>query len=42
VPGVYNLWKEVGALVMEYENNLHNGYKTREEAEEAYSQFLSQ
>jgi hypothetical protein len=27
---------------MGYENNFHKGYKAREEAEEAYSQFLSQ
>ncbi|KAM0876027.1 hypothetical protein ACQ4PT_036429 [Festuca glaucescens] len=42
VPGVYSSWKEVGPLVNGYENNLHKGYKTREEAEEAYSKFLSQ
>jgi hypothetical protein len=41
VPGVYNLWKEVGPLVNGYEKNLHKGYKTREEAKESYSKFLS-
>ena len=28
--------------MMGYENNLHKGYKSREEAEEAYSQFIAQ
>jgi viroplasmin and RNaseH domain-containing protein len=42
VSGVYSSWKEVGPLVTGYENNLHKGYKTSEEMEGAYSQFLSQ
>jgi hypothetical protein len=29
-------WEEVGSLVNGYENILHKGYNTREQAEEAY------
>jgi hypothetical protein len=32
----------VGPLANGYENNLHKRHKTSEEAEEAYSKFLSQ
>ena len=42
VPGVYNSWKEVAPLVLGLENNIHKGYKSREEAEQAYSQFMAQ
>ena len=42
VPGVYNSWKEVAPLVLGFENNLHKGYKTREEAEQAFSKFMAQ
>ena len=42
VSGVYSSWNEVAPLVMGYQNNLHKGYTSREEAEQAYSKFLAQ
>ena len=42
VPGVYSSWNEVSPLVTGYQNNLHKGYKSKKEAEQAYSQFLAQ
>ena len=42
VLGVYSLWNKVAPLVLGFENNLHKGYKSREEIEQAYSQFMPQ
>jgi viroplasmin and RNaseH domain-containing protein len=42
VSGVYKSWEDVRPQVMGCEHNLHKGYKTREESEKAYFEFLSQ
>ncbi|KAE8791663.1 Kelch-like protein 5 [Hordeum vulgare] len=39
-PGVYSSWEEAGAQVASYSNNSHRGFKTRQAAEQAYSDWV--
>ena len=39
-PGVYSSWEEVSAQVASYSNNIHRGLKTRQAAEQAYSDWV--
>ncbi|XBH68766.1 hypothetical protein VPH35_096835 [Triticum aestivum] len=40
VPGVYSSWEEAGAQVASYSNSTHRGFKTRQAAEKAYSEWV--
>ena len=40
VPGVYCSWEEANAQVASYSNNIYRGFKTRQVAEQAYSDCL--
>ena len=40
VPGVYSLWEEANAQVASYSNSSYRGFKTRQAAEQAYSDWV--
>ncbi|EMS60747.1 hypothetical protein TRIUR3_29742 [Triticum urartu] len=40
VPGVYSSWEEASAQVASYSNSTHRGFKTRQAAEQAYSEWV--
>jgi viroplasmin and RNaseH domain-containing protein len=39
-PGVYSSWEEASAQVASYSNISHRGFKTRQAAEQAYSNWV--
>ena len=39
-PGVYSSWEEASAQVASYSNSSHRGFKTRQAAEQAYSDWV--
>ena len=39
-PGVYSSWEEANAQVASYSNSSHRGFKTRQAAEQAYSDWV--
>ena len=40
IQGVYSSWEEASAQVASYSNNTHKGFKTRQAAEQAYSDWV--
>ena len=38
--GVYSSWEEASAQVASYSNSSHRGFKTRQAAEQAYSNWM--
>ena len=40
VPRVYSSWEEASAQVASYSNSTHIGFKTRQAAEQAYSDWV--
>ena len=40
VSGVYSSWEEANAQVTSYSNNIYRGFKTRQAAEQAYSDWV--
>ena len=40
VPGICSSWEEASAQVASYSNNSHRGFKTRQAAEQAYSELV--
>ena len=39
-PGVYSSWEEANAQLASYSNNNYRGFKTRQSAEQAYSDWV--
>ena len=39
-PGVYSSWEEASEQLASYSNSSHRGFKTRQAAEKAYSEWV--
>ena len=42
VPGLYDNWAQCNAQVCGYPNNCHKSFRTKEEAEASFAQFMLQ